>query len=235
MRKDTQRRHAAYTRVNAVCNEHSAILDATPGGQKTRTALGAYLAEDARLFGEEAKAIEDLRASSAERAAARRTLNAALKGVVRVGKLVDLDEITMDTMRIPRAAGDDEMIAYARGLLTRVSPYADAFVAEGMPPDNLKTLDASIQSLAAARDAQTVARQRYAVAMASIRETQARANKTVKALEGIALNTPAANPDFVAKLRNARRVGPQADRKTKPEPDPKPEPTPTPAPSSTTP
>ena len=46
----------------------------------------------------------------------------------------------MDTMQLPGAANDDELLAYSRGLLERVSAHADAFVAEGLPPDLLKHL-----------------------------------------------------------------------------------------------
>ena len=52
----------------------------------------------------------------------------------------------------------------SRALLERVSAHADAFVAEGLPPDLLKQLDDDIVAFAAARDAQTVARQRFSSA-----------------------------------------------------------------------
>jgi hypothetical protein len=229
MRKDIRRRHDAHVRANGVCTEHSALFDATPGGQKTRAALATCVADVDRLLAVQTRSLEDRRAAAEQCRVARRALQDAAKAVVKVGKLVNLDETTMGTMRIPGAVSDDELIAYTRGLLDRVSSHADAFVAEGLPPDLLKNLETGIQGLAAARDAQSAARQRFAAAAQSIRENHDQADKTIAALEAIAVNLPAAHPEVVTKLRIARRVGPRVDAA------PKPKPAPSPAPPSTTP
>jgi len=210
MRKDIRRRYDAHVRTNNVCAEHSTLF-ATPGGRKMRATLGACLAQVDRLQAVQAWSVEERRASTAQRRAARRALCDGLRAVVVVGRLVELDETTMTTMRIPRMPSDAELIAYARGLLARVLPYADAFVAEGLPSDLLKKIEVSTEALAAARSAQTRARQQFTAAAESIHEAQTRAAKNVDAFYAIAVNLPAAYPEFLTKLRIARRIGPHVD------------------------
>jgi hypothetical protein len=82
------------------------------------------------------RSIEDVRAATKHCHQCRRTLRAAARAIVRVGRLVNLVVPLIDTLRLP----DDELLAYARGLLERVWPHAAAFVAEGLPPDVLKQL-----------------------------------------------------------------------------------------------
>ena len=233
MRKDIRRRHDAHLRVNGVCTEHSALFDATPGGQKARTALGTCVDDVDRLLALQKQSLQGRRESTEQCRAARRALRDAAKAVVRVGKLVDPDETTIGTLQIPGAMSDDELLAYSRGLLNRVSSHADAFVAEGLPPDLLKNLDAGIQGLAAAREAYASSRQQFAAAAVTIGETQDRADKTVAAIEAIAVNLPAANPEVITKLRIAKRVGPRASTRSNAAPSP--EPAPAPAPPSATP
>jgi uncharacterized protein YPO0396 len=218
MRKDIQRRHDAHVRVNGVCAEHSPLFDATPGGQKIRAALGTYVANVDRLLAVQTRSVEDRRAATEQCRVARRALRDAATAVVRVGKLVNLNETTMGTMQIPRARTDDGLIAYTRGLLDRVSSHADAFVAEGLPPDLLQKLDTGIRELAAAREARAAARQRFTAATASIRDTQETADTTIDALESIAVNLPAAHPEVLTKLRMAKRVGPRVEASAKAKP-----------------
>jgi hypothetical protein len=210
-----------------VCTEHSAIFDATAGGQKARASLGTHVAEVDRLLALQERSVEDRRAATEQCRLSRVTLREAAKAVVSVGKLVNLDASIMETMRLPPVTSDDELVAYSRGLLDRVSAHADAFVAEGLPPDHLKDLADAIDAFAAARDAQAASRQRFSAATESIRETLDAADKTVDVLEAIAVHTPAAHPEVVTKLRIARRVGPRVTAPAaKPSPIPAPSPTP---------
>ena len=119
-----------------------------------------------------------------------------------------------------------------RGLLERVSAHADAFLAEGLPPDRLQKFESEIDRFVAAKDLQTKSRQRFAAAAAALQEAQDKAGKTIAALEAIAIGTPAAHPEILTKLRVAKRIGPRAadDPATAP-----PAPAPSPAPPSTTP
>jgi hypothetical protein len=228
MRKDIRRRYDAHARVNNVCAEHSAIFDATPGGQKTRTALGTCVTEEARLQAAQKGFVQDRRAAATQAFEARGVLRAAVKAVVRFGKLANVGQAGM-ALRLPQAGSDDEMVAEAQAILNRVSAHADAFVAAGLPPDLLTHLDTTIHGLASARDAGATARQRFAAATVSILELQDEAETNVNALESIAIHTPGAHPDVVTKLRIARRVGPRAVA------TPTPTPAPAPAPPSTTP
>jgi len=233
MRKDIRRRHDAHVRANNVCAEHSALFDATPGGQKMRTTLATCVADVDHQLSVQARSLAERRASTDQCRKARRTLRDAAKAVVRVSSIANLDEATRANFPILGSVSDDELIAYARGLLDTVSSQADALVAEGLPPDLLKNLDAALQGLVGARDAAALARQRFAASTESIHESQDRADRTVAALEAIAVNLPAANPEVVTKLRIAKRVGPRTD--TRGDSTPTPEPAPAPAPSSATP
>jgi len=210
MRKRLRRRHEAQVRASGVCTEHSDVLDVTPGGEKTRTALAARVADVGRFFALQAQSIGDQRAAAADIRTVRRWLRNATKAIVKVGKLVTLDETTMATMRLLGSVSDDELMAYARGLLNRVGPHREAFVAEGMPPDLLTNIQAGIQRFAGAKDAYEAARQGFTAATEMIREAQAKANETIDAIEAVAVITPAANPEMLTKLRIARRIGPRA-------------------------
>jgi len=233
MRKNIRRRYDAHVRVNGVCTEHNNLFDATPGGQSTRAALGTCIADSDRLFAAQTQAIEERRAGAQQSRMARSALLDATRAVVNVGKLVNIGDSPMFTMRVPVGPSDDELIAYARGLLNRVTAHADAFVAAGLPPDLLKNLESRIQGLVAAKDAVAAAHQRFAAAAVSLQQTQSQADKTVAALTSIAVNTPAAHPEVITKLRIARRVGPRTGRPA--DDTPTPNPAPAPAPPSTTP
>jgi len=215
-----------------VCTEHSAIFDATPGGQKTRMTLATCVADADRQLALQKQSIEDRRSSTEQIRRGREALRDFAKGIVKIGPLVKLDEPLMETLQLPGTMSDDDLLAYMRGLLERVSAHADAFVAEGLPPDLLQTFADEIDRFVAAKDLQAKAHQRFAAAAASLREAQDKARTTIAALEAIAIGTPAAHPEILTKLRVAKRVGPRAadDAATAP-----PAPTPSPAPRSTTP
>jgi len=211
MQKKVRRRHEAQVRVQSVCAEHSALFDATPGGQKARAALGMAVAEVGRLLALQQASIEERRAATERCHLSRRSLRDAANAVVTVGKVVNLDADVMGTMQLPVGRSYDELLAYARGLLERVSSHADAFVAEGLPPDLLKDLGDGITGFEAARDAQAGSRQRFSAASKSIRQTLDSADKTIDVLQAIAINTPGAPPEVLTKLRMARRVGPRVN------------------------
>jgi hypothetical protein len=228
MRKDVRRRHDAHVRAYHVCTEHRAIFDATPGGQKTRAALGTHVADVDRLLALQKRSVQERRSATGQIRLSRRALREAATAVVKVGKLVHLDDTLMATMQRPGPGSDDERLAYARGLLDHVSPHADAFVAEGLPPDLLKNLADRIQAFAAARDAQAASRQRFTAAAESSRETLDEAAKAVDVLDVIAVDAPAAHPDVLTQLRIAKRVGPRAaEPAAKPAPPPAPPSAPT--------
>jgi len=228
MRKDVRQRQDAHTRANGVCTEHRAIFDVTPGGQKMREGLDTRVAAVDRLQAAQKQYVQERRAAMAQIRASRPALRTAAKAVVTVGKQVRVPGAFMDTLEMPAMASDDELLAYSRGLLAYVSPYADAFVAEGLPPNLLKNLDEGIQAFAAAREAEAAARQRYAAAAASIQESLSEAAKAIKVLEVIAIDTPAAHPEVLTKLRMAKKI---VRRKRQPQPQPQPQPAPDPAPT----
>src|SRR5262245_45421448 len=77
MKKRIRRRHEAYARAHGVCTEHSALFDATPGGQKTRAALGTHVAEVARLLTLQEQSIQDRRKATEQCRLSRQTLRDA--------------------------------------------------------------------------------------------------------------------------------------------------------------
>jgi len=224
MRKEIRRRLDAHARAHGVCTEHSALFDATPGGQKTRAALGTHVADVERLLALQERSIQDRRTATEQCRLSRQALRNAALAVVKIGKLANLADAITATLRLPGPASDDELLAYSRALLDRVSSHADAFVAEGLPPDLLTQLAGAIQEFAAAREAQAACRERFAAAGEEIRATLDKADQTVDALQAIVVNTPAAERQVLTKLRIARRVGPRAPAA----PAPNPAPTPTP-------
>jgi len=228
MQKDIRRRHDAHVRASSVCNEHSGLFDAMPGGQKNRVALSTSVADVDRLLAVQQRSFEERRAAVAQCRATRRAIHDAVKGVVTIGRLVTVAGDPMGTMQVPGSVSDDELLAYTRGLLDRVSTHVDAFAAEGLPPHLLTNLANGIQELTAARDARGKARGRFAAAAAAIRHAQDRARKTIAALEVIAVNTPAASPEVVTKLRIAKRVGPHVGPRVEAAAQPVPAPSPTP-------
>jgi hypothetical protein len=209
MRKTVRRRHEAQVRVQSVCAEYSVLFDATPGGQKARAALGTDVADVDRLLALQQASIEERRAATEQCRLSRRTLRDADKAVTRVGRVVNIDAAVTVTMRLPEGRSDEELLAYSRGLLEHVSEHADAFVAEGLPPDLLKHLDAGIAEFVAAREAQAGARQRFTAASQSIRDTLDHADKMVDVLEAIVINATDAPPEVLTTLRIAKRVGPR--------------------------
>jgi len=96
------------------------------------------------------------------------------------------------------------------GLLERVSPHADAFVAEGLPARQLQNLADEIDRFAAAKSLQAKARQRFAAAADALGNALDTARKMIAALEVVAVDVSAAHPDVLTKLRLAMRVGPHA-------------------------
>ena len=228
MRKQVRRRHDAHVRANSVCTEHTAIVDAVAGGHQTREALSAHVADVDRLLALQERSIEDRRAATEQGRLSRRALREAATLVIRVGKLVHLDNVVMDTMQLPAPRSDDELLAYARGLLDRVSSHAEAFVAGGLPPEFLKTVADAIQRLEAAKEAQAASRQRYTAAAKTIRKTLDETDKTVGVLESLVINALAAPPEVLTKLRLAKRVGPRAAPPARPKPAPAPAPPSTP-------
>jgi hypothetical protein len=232
MRKDIRRRRDAHVRTSGVCTEHSAIFDATAGGRKNRTALEACVADADRQLTLQKQSIEDRRSSTEQIRRGRSALRDFAGAIVKIGRLVNVEEPLMTTLRLPGSTSDDDLVAYVRGLHERVSAHAEAFAAEGLPPDVLQKLATEIDRFVAAKDLQTKSRQRFAAATAALRQAQHKAGKTIAALEAIAISTPAAQPEVLTKLRVAKRVGPRAadDAETSP-----PAPVPSPAPSSTTP
>jgi hypothetical protein len=209
MRKKVRRRHEAHIRAQAVCAEHSELFDSTLGGQNVRAALGAHTAEVDRLLALQERSIEDRRAATEQCRRSRRALRAAAKAVVAVGRIVQLDAAEMGAMQLPKRVSDDELVAYSRGLLGRVSPHGDAFVTKGLPPNLLTRLGNEIETFAAARATQSASSGRFSAASESILETLGNAARTADVLEAIVVNTPDAPPEILVKLRLARRVGPR--------------------------
>src|ERR1051325_4152479 len=176
MKKRIRRRFDAHTRADDVCTEHRATYDATRGGQKQRASLGDCTAESKRLVALQKRSMEERKAATAQCRIVRRALRVAIKAVVTFGRLVELPGAVMDTLRMPSAMSDTDLLAYSRGLLDRVSPFAAAFEAEGLPSGILDDLRSGIAMLDAARADRSAAVQNSAAAALRLREVQNRAD-----------------------------------------------------------
>ena len=217
MRARIRRRHEAQVRAHNVCTEHGAIFENTVGGRTLLDHLGGSVTEVARLLADQQLAIQERRAATHDVRQLRRELRSGAKVIVRIGRLVKVDEVTMSTMRIHRRNADGDLAAYLEGLIGRVSPYAGAFEAAGLPSGLLQTLADRLQVFVEARGAQTASSRRFTAATESIRAMQAKTQDTVAALEAIAAHPPGAQPELLTKLRIAKRVGPRVATTATPE------------------
>src|SRR4051812_13134445 len=108
MRKQVRRRHEAHLRAQNVCAEYSAFFDANPGGQKARADHAAQMTDVDRLLALQERPRQDGRAANGQCQLSRRTLRAAARAVVRVGRVVNLPGSVTDMMQLPGGMSDDE-------------------------------------------------------------------------------------------------------------------------------
>jgi len=221
MRTKVRLRHDMNVRTNDVCTEHSDIFDADPGGKSARGDLPTEVSVVQEQLGVQERSITERRSATVLLEQLRRILREGDSAIVKVGRRVTLPEPVMAAMVIPPRMSDDQLAAFTRGQLDHVTPYADAFAEKGLPVDLLKTLAATLDRFTATKSAQNAARQRFAGAATIIRESQLKTKKTVDALVAFAVNTPAARPVVLEKLRTAKRIGPRRE-----DPTPKPGSTP---------
>jgi len=210
MRGTTRRRYDAHVRTNNVCTEHSATFDASSGGQKTRTSLGTYVADEERKLTIQQNAKDDGRAALEQIRRSRLALRDFARAIVHLGPLVQVNQPLMETLELPTMRSDTGLLAYMRALLDRASSNLDAFVAQGLPADLPQKVADEIDRFVAAKDLLAKSRQRFAVAESLLRDAQDAARTTIAALEAIAIGTPAAHAEVLPKLRMAKRVGPRA-------------------------
>ena len=203
--------YAADERANEVCAENAEFFDGIPGAQKTRLALDGYVTES-RLQGAVIARARQLRRAAVLRCGdARAAGRKAAKAVVRVGKLVKLPDSVMNNLALPGQMSDHDFLFFLQGLLDLVRPFEQAFAAEGMPPNVLNNLAASITELRAAKAAKDAATEAAAAAAEKLNELHRLSATAIAALEAIAVNVPEANPEVVTKLRVAMRVGPRSN------------------------
>ena len=209
MRKDLVRRKDAHSRVNGLCAEHPEIFAATDGGRKTVAKLDTSVSGIESLEAYQKGIREDLRAAFETCRRVRPALLAAMQAIVTVGRVVALDEPSMQAMEMPSSKiTNADMLSTARALYDRVSPHADLFVGAGLPPDLLANLLTQVQTFATAKAAQATAKQRYTAATRSMLQKLDAGDATVDVLEAIAANAPGAEL-VLTSLRDARRVGPR--------------------------
>ena len=209
MRTVVRLRHESQVRSNDVCTQHSNTFDRTDGATKIRRALDGHVTESTRLLALQERMLQERRAATEQCRICRRTLRAAGRTVVKVGKLVDLPDTVMYTLAVPGSMSDNALQAHMQGLYERVLPYQDAFEAVGLPPEALTDLTDGISALAKARAARAATIQDAASAREALHETQRRASVTILALEAIASTATPEDREVVKKLQVARRIGPR--------------------------
>ena len=214
MRTVMRLQYAADERANKVCTDHAELFDGIPGAQKTRLALDGYVTESRQQGAIMAQARQLRRAAVLRCADARAAGRKAAKAVVRVGKLVKMpglpDSVT-NHLALPGQMSDHDYLFFLQGMLDLVHPFEQAFAAEGMPPDVLNNLAASITELRAAKAAKDAATETASAAAEKLNELHRLSATAIAALEAIAVNVPEANPEVVTKLRMAMRVGPRSN------------------------
>src|SRR5262249_8088638 len=143
------------------------------GGRMVLATLAACIADESRLLVLQQRCVEDRRAAAELLREGRRALRNAARAVVKFGRVVDLDETTMKTMRVPKSMSDDELFACMGALIDRVSAHQGAFVAKGLPPELLSRMADQVRRFLNAKGALASARQQFTAAAVSMRETQA--------------------------------------------------------------
>jgi len=216
MRTDIRRRLDAHARTSEVCARHRAMFDATDGGAKMRAVLVGCVHDVERHLALQEQCKEDRRAATAQLARGRRALRDCANAVVKVGRVVEIDGVTMSTMRLPGSFSDDQLLAYMRALLDRVSHHQDAFEANGLLPGLLESCAHEIDRFVAAKNQLGQARQQFTASTQTILLIQSRAAKAIDVLETIAITTSGANPEVLPQLRTAKRIGPRVARDTQP-------------------
>ena len=161
-----------------------------------------------RGFAAQQRSLDDRRAAVDACHTGRHDIRESLKAVVKVSAFVKLDEGSAKVMRLPRFSSDELLLADARAILDKVTPYADAFLAEGLPANVLTDLPAQIAGFAAAKLAQPQARQQFTVASKAIATALDAGDEAIEVLETILVNSPNVDPGVLTKLRLAKRVGP---------------------------
>jgi len=216
MRKDIRRRLDAHVRTSDVCARHRAMFDATDGGRNMRAALVTCVAEVEQQLVLQEQCTENRRSATAQLVRARRVLRDCANAIVRVGRVVQIDGVTMGTMRLPGSIGDGPLLAYMRGLLDRVAPYEDAFVATGLLPGLLRDCTHEIDRFVAAKHSLAQARQQFTASTKTMLRVLERAGRAIDVLESIAIHRQATIPEVLPALRTARRIGPRSNRAADP-------------------
>jgi hypothetical protein len=213
MRKEVLRKHRAHIRTRGVCAEHPAVFTANEGGKTTLGTLGTNVEAVDGQLADRKRYLGEARAASAQLRLYRRILYVAMRAIVKVARSVGLSDPTLLGIPYPSRTGDENLLASARGLVDRVTPHADAFVAAGLPSDLLANLAIQIQAFAAAKSALATARQQFTAVATVIREKQEASDKAVDVLEAIAETGPGSSAEILTKFRIARRIGPHVDHK----------------------
>jgi len=216
MRNDIRRRLDAHVRASGVCARHTAIFDATAGSARMRAALDGCAADVVHQLAVQEHCIEDRRAATAQLAQGRRALRDCAKAFVAVARVVEINGVTMSTMKLPGSISDSRLLACMRAIVDRIAPYEDAFVANGMAPGLLQRCEDELTRSVAAKHLLIKSRQQFTASTQTILGAQDRARRAIDVLEAIAVTTPAANRDVLTTLRTARRIGPRAAHDAEP-------------------
>src|SRR5258708_20391490 len=111
-------------------------------------------------------------------------------------------------MRVPDIASDEQLMMDGGGIAAAGGAHADAFKTAGLPESDLVNLPAQIAALKAAKTAASNARKAFTVAAKGIRKALNSGDDAIVVVDAILARTPNADPEVLAKLRLAKRVGP---------------------------
>ena len=147
------------------------------------------------------------RAQTVAKKAAGHALRDAMLALCRTARAMTPDAPGVDTkMRTPRSRVDRELIAAAHSMVQQAEPYADQFVAHGLPSTFLADLSGAASAFEAAILQRDAARGKRASAVASAADAIANGFAAAKRLDAVMKNLLAGDPGLLGAWKTARHV-----------------------------
>jgi hypothetical protein len=147
---------------------------------------------------------------------ARTNVRWGLTALVRIAPSVTLEPEVAKVFHMPRGRTDEELLAVARDAMDKIAPFANEFLAAGLPPKVLTDLPKQIADFAAARLAKSNASREYTITTDHIDKELDAGDEAIRIAATILDSSPSAPTDAVKKLRSAKRIGPSTAKSETP-------------------
>ncbi|HYM25629.1 MAG TPA: hypothetical protein VEU08_20560 [Vicinamibacterales bacterium] len=197
----------AHERSDDVCVRFRRIIDASPGGRRTRGRLGNAVMETSALIKKHRRALADEHSWSLKRQRARRQLRAALMGFITISRVIRGEDAGIYFVdRLPRTS-DSELMSKATTMLDKVTTNADVFIEYGLPSTLLENVPVLVAALREAISQQDTARIDHQVLAREVLRSLAAGDRACAAMAVILASMADTHPNAIAAFRKARRVG----------------------------